>query len=563
MCTIKDKIFILGGESELNKTEDSAQIYCLELCKLPKMCALANVYSVTNIIKPSTIAKIRYPDSNPHVVPPRQVSSARLVPNRAGEGSTPAQQTSIDAGQTSDYDSDRNSGQIKGLEKPDRPDRPARPDRSQTQRPSSPATFATVDRQVSATNLSISQQASQLMNPQLGPHPSTTVGAPPPRGTSSGLQGTATPANYQAEGLSIATRRQTMKDDFNGGYGGAVVGTASPVSNPSANRKTMQMPNGQSSNGPTSSPLRVINVSSDSPPLSARPAPGNAHGGDQSPTFNRTDRKTMNVLSPPAPNSNRKDEEINPYALEAISGPAPPSGHSMMTAISAPAPGGYVPPPGAGPSSAPIPPPAGARQPLPPPPVAPSPPVSASITVPPGAEKKVGVIPPPPPQAGQSNLNIVSTNRSPSPSAAHGNNRATPTPPPAAGAYDSNSPSSVDLSKLKHLEAKADAAQENNQRLMEKMRAQEEELILMRKRENWLVAEVVLARKGLGGPEHHQPVHLQEKRLSIADLEKELESQQLEGHQLKMTRALLKVKEDLRNAKVKKNNGFEIPGIVR
>ncbi|KAI9231611.1 MAG: hypothetical protein BYD32DRAFT_375899, partial [Podila humilis] len=39
MCTIKDKIFILGGESELNQTEDSAQIYCLELCKLPK-CVL-------------------------------------------------------------------------------------------------------------------------------------------------------------------------------------------------------------------------------------------------------------------------------------------------------------------------------------------------------------------------------------------------------------------------------------------------------------------------------------------------------------------------------------------
>ncbi|KAF9388741.1 Negative regulator of mitotic exit [Podila verticillata] len=526
MCTIKDKIFVLGGEPELNKTEDSAQIYCLEL------------------------SKIRYPDANPHVVPPRQVSSARLVPNRPGEGSTPAQLTSTDAGQTSDYDSDRNSGQIRGPERPDRPDRPARSDRSQTQRPSSPATFATVDRQVSATNLAVSQQTSQPINSQLGPRPQTTLGAPPPRGASSGFQSTATSAEYQAEGLSIATRRQTMKDDFNGGYGGAVVGTASPVSNPSVNRKTMQMPNGQPANGPTPSPLRVINVSSDSPPLSARPALGNAHGGDQSPTFNRADRKTTNVLSPPAPTSNRKDEEINPYALEAISGPAPPSGQSLMAAIGAPAPGGYVLPPGSGPSSAPVPPPAGTRQPLPPPPVAPSPPVSASITIPPGADKKVGVIPPPPPQAGQTNLNISSTNRSPSPSAVRGNNRATPTPPPAAGAYDSNSPSSVDLSKLKHLEAKADAVQENNQRLMEKMRAQEEDLILMRKRENWLVAEVVLARKGLGGPEHHQPVHLQEKRLSIADLEKELESQQLEGHQLKMTRALLKVKEELRNAKM-------------
>ncbi|KAF9317457.1 Negative regulator of mitotic exit [Podila horticola] len=527
MCTIKDKIFILGGESEMNKTEDSAQIYCLEL------------------------SKIRYPDANPHVVPPRQVSSARLVPNRPGDGSA-TQPTSTD-GQTSDYDSDRNSGPIRGPERPDRPDRPARPDRSQTQRPSSPATFATVDRQASATNPSVSQQTSQLINPQLGARPMTTLGAPPPRGASSGLQINAAPADYQAEGLSIATRRQTMKDDFNGGYGGAVVGTASPVSGPNANRKTMQqMPNGQPANGATPSPLRVINVSSDSPPLSARPAPGNGNGGDQSPTFNRNDRRAMNALSPPAPASNRKDDEINPYAMEAISAAAPPNGQqqSMMAAIGTPAPSGYVPPPGSGPSSAPVPAPPGARQPLPPPPVVPSPPVSASISIPPGADKKIGAIPPPPPQAGQNNLNIAPPNRSPSPSTARGNNRATPTPPPAAGAYDSNSPSSVDMSKLKHLEAKADAAQENNQRLVEKMRAQEEELILMHKRENWLVAEVALARKGLGGPEHHQPVHLQEKRLSIADLEKELESQQLEGHQLKMTRALLKVKEELRNAKM-------------
>ncbi|KAG0362603.1 Negative regulator of mitotic exit [Podila minutissima] len=528
MCTIKDKIFILGGESEMNKTEDSAQIYYLEL------------------------SKIRYPDANPHVVPPRQVSSARLVPNRPGDGSA-TQPISTD-GQNSDYDSDRNSGPIRGPERPDRPDRPARPDRSQTQRPSSPATFATVDRQASATNLPVSQQTSQLINPQIGARPMANLGAPPPRGASSGFQNNATPADYQAEGLSIATRRQTMKDDSNDGYGGAVVGTASPVSNPNANRKPMQqMPNGQPANGATPSPLRVINVSSDSPPLSTRPAPGNGNGGDQSPIFNRGDRRAMNALSPPAPTSNRKDDEVNPYATEAISAPAPPNGQqqSMMAAIGAPAPGGYVPPPGSGPSSAPVPAPPGARQPLPPPPVAPSPPVSASIAIPPGADKKTGVIPPPPPpQAGQNNLNIAPSNRSPSPSTARGNNRAAPTPPPAAGAYDSNSPSFVDLSKLKHLEAKADAAQENNQRLIEKMRAQEEELVLMRKRENWLVAEVALARKGLGGPEHHQPVHLQEKRLSIADLEKELETQQLEGHQLKMTRALLKVKEELRNAKM-------------
>jgi len=33
MCTIKDRVFILGGESEQTKLEDSALIYFLELCK--------------------------------------------------------------------------------------------------------------------------------------------------------------------------------------------------------------------------------------------------------------------------------------------------------------------------------------------------------------------------------------------------------------------------------------------------------------------------------------------------------------------------------------------------
>lgn len=33
MCTIKDRIFILGGESEHTKSEDSALIFYLEICK--------------------------------------------------------------------------------------------------------------------------------------------------------------------------------------------------------------------------------------------------------------------------------------------------------------------------------------------------------------------------------------------------------------------------------------------------------------------------------------------------------------------------------------------------
>ncbi|KAF9420897.1 Negative regulator of mitotic exit, partial [Podila epigama] len=504
MCTIKDKIFILGGESEMNQTEDSAQIYYIEL------------------------TKIRYPDSNPHIGAPRQVSSARLVPNRPAESAPqPPSQTSVDAnGQGSDYDSDRNSGQIRGPDRPERPDRPARPERPQTQRPSSPATFANVDRQGSLTNLSISQQTSQLLNPQLGPRPLTTLGTPPPRGASAGFQnGPTTPTDYQAEGLSIATRRQTMKDDTNDIYGGTVISSANHVSNINGNRKTMhQVPNGQSVDGASPSPLRVVNVSSDSPVMSARQLRGLDNGGDQSPTTSRgADRRDMKAPPPPAAtSSNNIEDEINPYALEAIVAPSPAKGPS--SSINGPITSGYIPPPGSGPASTtPIStPPTGARQPL-----------------------------PPPPSGGPP------SSRSPSPlMSRNNNNRGTPTPPPqAAATFNSNSPSSVDMSKMRHqneYKAEIAAAQEANQRLVEKMRAQEEEIEMMHKRENWLVAEVVLARKGLGGPEHQQPAaaHLQDKRLSIADLEREISSQQLEGHQLKITRALLKVKEELRTAKM-------------
>lgn len=33
MCTVKDRIFIIGGESEQNSAEDPAQIYYLEIRK--------------------------------------------------------------------------------------------------------------------------------------------------------------------------------------------------------------------------------------------------------------------------------------------------------------------------------------------------------------------------------------------------------------------------------------------------------------------------------------------------------------------------------------------------
>ncbi|KAG0371639.1 Negative regulator of mitotic exit, partial [Mortierella sp. AD032] len=242
MCTIKDRVFILGGESELTKQEDSALIHVLEL------------------------SKIRYPDMGPQVIPQRQASSQKPGALSIGQQLT---------------DAPASAGP------PERPDRPDRPDRRHTQRPTSPATF--VDRQGSLNNLSISQQTSQLMNPQLGQRPLTTFGTPPPRGASAGFQnagvgGGNQTTNYQAEGLSIATRRQTLKDDFQGGYGGAVIGTANVLNSPNGNRRTMhQMPMTPTSGESSPSPLRVINVSPSSPPSSGRSLPGNSGDNNTNP----------------------------------------------------------------------------------------------------------------------------------------------------------------------------------------------------------------------------------------------------------------------------------------
>ncbi|KAF9572139.1 Negative regulator of mitotic exit [Mortierella alpina] len=499
MCTVKDKIFILGGESEQNRMEDSAQIYFVE------------------------IPKIRFPDSAPQPGP-RQVSSAKLVPNRPGAGSPqPYQQSLTDAGQ-SDYESDRNSNQPSAPGRPDRPERPARPDRPLTQRPASPATFAAPER------LSSSQQMDQQTNIQPGQRPLTTMGAPPPRGASSGFQSGGLNASQdgQGDGVSMAARRQTFKDDSNGGYGGAVAGTANNMSL-NANRRTMnQIPNGQATSaaGANPSPLRVINVSSDSPPVSNRSLPG---AGVEATT--RADRRMM---SPAAPLSNNKDEEINPYAMEVI---APvTAGKPNQQAAST---GSYIPPPplaAAAPTSnsmsangTPLPP-----NMRPPPPATASPPVSGPIVLPPGVEKR--------PAASMTQQQ--SANRSPSPASGRAYNRTTPTPPPAAGQMEF---SSADLAKFKQLESQAEAVREANERLHQQLKDREEDLDRMRRRENWLVTEVMLAR---GGGVDPQAAHLNDKRLSMADLEKELENQQLEGRQLMITKALVKVKEELRSAKM-------------
>ncbi|KAF9551680.1 Negative regulator of mitotic exit [Mortierella hygrophila] len=538
MCAIKDRIFVLGGESEQTKQEDSALIHVLEL------------------------SKIRYPDMGPQVIPQRQASSQQ--PPSIG------QQLS---------DAPVSTGP------PERPDRPDRPDRRHTQRPSSPATFGPgPDRQGSSTNLSISQQTSQLMNPQLGQRPLTTFGAPPPRGASAGFQNAggagSQPTNYQAEGLSIATRRQTLKDDFQGGYGGAVIGTANVLNSPNGSRRTMhQMPMTPTSGEASPSPLRVINVSPSSPPMSARPLPNDSNN------HNHQFANASHGLDDNAP----IEEEINPYAMEAItaSPPAPlntaPPPPSLSTA-----PGYFPPPPGAanspvGPTSPLATPPPSAslmRSNLPPPPSTPSPPVSGAINIPAVAEKRPGQILPPPSQqqpqppqppsssssslapGGSTPIPGVIESRSSSPGAGRfvtrgsggstfglgiGPAPSSPIPTTAGGDLTART-SASDMAKIKSLESRAEAAQDENEQL-------KLEIENMKKRENWLVTEVILARdtllsSGKKDPTVSQDASMQAKRMSMIELEQQLDNAQLEGQQLKITKALIRVKEELRTTKM-------------
>ncbi|KAF9121264.1 Negative regulator of mitotic exit, partial [Mortierella sp. GBA39] len=520
MCTVKDKIYIIGGESEQTKMEDPAYIYYLE------------------------IPNIQFSDS-PTAAAPRQVSSAKLVPNRPNDGAGQQQQQQIQGESGVQSELDRNSGQPPAPGRPERPDRPARPDRPLTQRPASPATFGKPSpNSNNSSNPSVSQQTSQLINPQLGQRP-LTMGTPaaPTRGASSGFQNNQ---DYQEEGLSIATRRQTLKEDLATGYGSAVVGMASPISAQNVNRKTFQqqIPNtpphlpAATGAGPNSSPLRVSNGSSDSP-MNA--------GNETSPVISRPDRRTMNAVAP-APSEGQDD--MDPYAMDAVASAHASKSNQQGGGASGP----YIPPPGGAnnaPSgrASPLPPPPGIRQ-LAPPPNTPSPPVSAQITLPPGAEKKTGVIPPPPHQA----LPPATSNRSPSPAPARAYARTTPTPPLATGSSSdaAGAMSPTDVARVKQLESQAESARDANERLLQQMRDRDDELARMKRRENWLVAEVILARQNGSSAAgcSDQAVHMNNKRLSMADLEKDLENQQLQGHQLMITRALVKVKEDLRNAKM-------------
>ncbi|KAF9432469.1 Negative regulator of mitotic exit [Entomortierella beljakovae] len=480
MCTVKDKIYILGGESEQMLQEDAASIYFLE------------------------IPKIRFPETNPQPIPPRQVSTSKIAPNKQGNESSPQPQSQqqFQDNQSSDYDSDRNSGSGQQQQQPGRPDRPTRPERPVTQRPSSPATFATggVDKQGPGNNTSV----AQMMNPQLGQRPLTTMGAPPPRGasTQNNAAGGAS-QEYQGDGITMAARRQTLKEDVGNLYDHPR--SASPVNGPGANRRTMHQP--PSNINPNPSPLRGNNSGGpESSSVSNRQIPATA-SGEVSPIASRFDRRTMNNMSPAAPANNRLEDEINPYAMDVISQP----------------PDAYAP--------------------LPPPPLS-APSSNNSIrqnnTPQPPASR--------PPPAAVQHLAQAPSSRSPSPAtaaaiaSARTNTRATPTPPPQVSTLDINN-SSGGSDQIKKLE--------------QRMREKDEELAAMRKRENWLVTEVLMARQMNGSGDQQQQQYSQSGNLNdkngqsiMADLEHAIENQQLEGHKLMITKSLLKLKEELRNTKM-------------
>ncbi|KAG0346740.1 Negative regulator of mitotic exit [Podila humilis] len=584
MCTIKDRIFILGGESDLTKSEDSALIFYLE------------------------ISKIRYPDSGPQPIPPRQ-ASANMTSGRIHEGHPQAdsQSTGTNPDRTSGQQQQQfQQSQLPGQGPPAAGARPDRPDRRHTQRPGSPATFGPIDRSVTGNSISISQQTSQLMNPQLGNRPLTTLGAPPARGASVNFQNQG---DYQDDGLTIATRRQTMKDDFQGGYGGAVIGSGHAPGMGSANsqRRTMhQVPSPPPSNGAHPSPLRVINVTSNSPSLSSGPIPGS---GETSPTSSRPN-PGRNFVPPPGNNSsNTQSEEVNPYAMEAIAAPSnlaaanssyipppPPSVSPAISAIAAPS----IPPPLVPSLTAALPPPpTGAlgtppaskpnpallsaemkqRHVLPPLPSAQSEPSTPVRTQAPLLPSPIGSSTPIPGPLDQSASPVDFSG---------GYNRTPPPPPPVSSGHPQQASitglapapllpiPSVDVNarslttgnaKIKSLESRAEATQDENQQLRQEAKELEQELQMMKKRENWLVTEVMLARSGScstntssGRDNRHGAVSREDTNVSnsgdvdIDRLEQELGAIDFQrdpnAPQIKITKALFKVREELKNAKV-------------
>ncbi|KAF9416851.1 Negative regulator of mitotic exit [Podila epigama] len=604
MCTIKDRIFVLGGESEHTKTEDSALIYYLEL------------------------SNIRFSDSVPQAIPPRQASSVNMISSGSAERQSLTDSSS--SGGThgpGSFGMGRNSSQQQQQQQQQWPgqgqgqgpaqghgniagSRPDRPDRRNTHRPGSPATYTHGDRQALANTTS----------PQLMHRPLTTLGTPPPRGASAGQGlGLAERSHSQVEGLTIATRRQTMKDDFQSGYGGAVMGqNHHPGMNysgsPTDQRRTMhQIPSPPPSADVNPSPLRVINVTPDSSPLSTKYT---LKSGEGSPTVSRVDTLRSNDGLPFDKHSAHDD----PYATEATMLP-PSSGNQALS---------YIPPPPASVSPA-I---SAIAAPAVPPPLVP--PLSASLpthpsestssslnsdnmTLPPGAETRRGTetpptLPPPPPPTNQQSGSLTPTqthapllpspmdastpipgplDRSGSPASLQGAYNRPPPPPPSSSSSPARhsplSPSASsssaaaphaqsnlsDLRKIKNLESMAEAVQDENQHLRQEAKEREQELQAMKRRENWLVTEVMLARSGstststsstttrerLMNGQGHMDSHSNNGKddtshsdFDIEQLEQELGAADLhhldaDAPQVKITRALLKVREELKNAK--------------
>jgi len=444
---------------------------------------------------------------------PARHASQRFIPNMPIEGQAPDHSTS------GGYESDRSSGQQS------RPQERDRHDRRNTQRPASPGTFGSVERHGSSSSTR-SQQNGQMANSQNGRRPSMTIGAPPPRGSSTSFQST----DHQAE----STRRQTLRDDIQGGYGGGAARSASLHVN--TNRATThQLTSSQSVGGPSPSPLRVINASPTSPPASARPLLG---GGGEN---------TTGFVPPPPASGINVVEDTNPYAMEAIASPPPPPPPQLTATQSVPpaAKNSYVPPPpsfSSPPNAANSPTTPSTLQPIPPgmirtnhplPPMSPTSPTSTSAPNLAGSDKKSGQVPP---------LSAGVT---------------TPIPGPLDNAAASRA-SIESTTRAKALESKVDAVQEENEQLKRQLMERQGEMEKMKKRELWLMTEVILARDSLGaGKKDDGNSSLSKssynKRMSIMDLEKELEGGELDGQQLKITKALIKVKEELKTAKVRCN----------
>ncbi|KAF9906328.1 Negative regulator of mitotic exit [Lobosporangium transversale] len=501
------------------------------------------------------------------MIPPRQASSQRLLMSSPPPDSVHS-------------DSDRNSGQNQHQQQQrGPPERPDRPDRRTTQRPTSPPMFSPSDRKGSFSNPTISQHTNQLMNSQMGQHPMTSFASPPPpppRGISAGAgfspanSANVGPNDYQAEGLSVATRRQTLRDDFQGGYGGAVIGTASPINSPIASRRAIHPIPSSPSMGASPSPLRVINVSPTSPPPSSRSFSDIGADDTTSPISARPnkDHHSMDFVPPPGTGKGPV-EDINPYAMEAIT-PGSTMSPMVQSPSSTASPSAYIPPPPLMTSfsaavsgsegqniianSSPRSPLSGVNSHLPP-----------STSAVPGSDRKPG-------QPAQASTPIPGplNDRSASPIA--GKNMTTRGSGGSAfalglGTDGSSTPvvTSVPEKSARRVSVQQQQQQQEVMKMSRVVQSENEmlkqEVEKLRKREQWLMAEVILTRDSLPAPtsghgkkqegnDDPSSLSLQEKRLSMVDLERELASGELEGQQLKIMKALVKVKEELKTAKM-------------